>query len=254
MDSILEDSVDENSLDDNLDDTISEMFTDEHALDYSSPPLWDDYDDDLFDHESDNDNVYDDPFDFKEELTISPNVEVSFFKLLCATDEIEDMTFDVYALPCYGLVLFVTALFIHALCYLLNDYDDVGKLKAKGYIGVFVGYSKGSIAFRVCNKRTRKIHESVNVNFDEISKMASKQFNLFNNFYDEYFDNSKIMKSSTTNITTSNEEISQSEEEVFHKVSESFPEESSSSSLNDDVQQSSVEVVTPSTKYSVGNK
>ncbi|GKB15338.1 hypothetical protein Tco_0849261 [Tanacetum coccineum] len=32
MDSILEDSVDENSLDDNLDDTISEMFTDEHAL------------------------------------------------------------------------------------------------------------------------------------------------------------------------------------------------------------------------------
>ncbi|GKC32637.1 hypothetical protein Tco_1039931 [Tanacetum coccineum] len=37
-------------------------------------------------------------------LTISPNVEVSFFKLLCTTDDIEDMTFDVYALPCYGLV------------------------------------------------------------------------------------------------------------------------------------------------------
>ncbi|GKF04590.1 hypothetical protein Tco_0035258, partial [Tanacetum coccineum] len=36
MDSILEDSVDENSLDDNLDDTISEMFTDEHSLDYLS--------------------------------------------------------------------------------------------------------------------------------------------------------------------------------------------------------------------------
>ncbi|GJV74849.1 reverse transcriptase domain-containing protein [Tanacetum coccineum] len=52
MDSILEDLVDENSLDDNLDDTISEMFTNEHALDYSSLPLWDDYDD---------------PFDFKEE-------------------------------------------------------------------------------------------------------------------------------------------------------------------------------------------
>ncbi|GKD25450.1 hypothetical protein Tco_1231664 [Tanacetum coccineum] len=63
MDSILEDSVDENSLDDN----ISEMFTDEHALDYSSSPLWDDYYDNLFDHEFDNDNVYDDPFDFREE-------------------------------------------------------------------------------------------------------------------------------------------------------------------------------------------
>ncbi|GJZ40790.1 ribonuclease H-like domain-containing protein [Tanacetum coccineum] len=51
----------------------------------------------------------------KLKLTISPNVEVSFFKLLCTTDDIEDMTFDVYALPCYGLVLFVMALFIHAL-------------------------------------------------------------------------------------------------------------------------------------------
>ncbi|GJV61207.1 reverse transcriptase domain-containing protein [Tanacetum coccineum] len=63
MDSILEDSIDENS----LDDTISEMFTDEHALDYSSPPLCDDYDDNLFDLETINDDTYDDPFDFKEE-------------------------------------------------------------------------------------------------------------------------------------------------------------------------------------------
>ncbi|GJR03785.1 hypothetical protein Tco_0526769 [Tanacetum coccineum] len=67
MDSILEDSVEEISLDDNLDDTISEMFTDEHALDYSSRPFWDDYDDDLFDHKTVNDDTYNDPFDFKEE-------------------------------------------------------------------------------------------------------------------------------------------------------------------------------------------
>ncbi|GKD61011.1 hypothetical protein Tco_1298520, partial [Tanacetum coccineum] len=65
MDSILEDSVD--SPFDNLVDTIPEMFTDEHALDYSSPPLWDDYDDELFDFETVNDDTYDDPFDFKEE-------------------------------------------------------------------------------------------------------------------------------------------------------------------------------------------
>ncbi|GKF92411.1 hypothetical protein Tco_0279130 [Tanacetum coccineum] len=56
-----------NSPGDNLVDTISELFTDEHAIDYSSPPLWDDYDDELFDLESVNDNTYDDPFDFKEE-------------------------------------------------------------------------------------------------------------------------------------------------------------------------------------------
>ncbi|GKD91345.1 hypothetical protein Tco_1366852 [Tanacetum coccineum] len=70
MDSILEDSVDEGNLanpNNDLDDTISEMFTDEHALDYSSPPLWDDYDDELLDLETVNDNTYDDPFDFMEE-------------------------------------------------------------------------------------------------------------------------------------------------------------------------------------------
>ncbi|GJZ93969.1 hypothetical protein Tco_0666172 [Tanacetum coccineum] len=37
------------------------------ALDYSSPPLWDDYDDELFDLETVNDDTYDDPFDSKEE-------------------------------------------------------------------------------------------------------------------------------------------------------------------------------------------
>ncbi|GKD84666.1 hypothetical protein Tco_1355820 [Tanacetum coccineum] len=63
MDSILEDSVD--SPDDNLVDTIPEMFTDEH--DCSSPPLWDDYDDELFDLETVNDDTYDDPFYSKEE-------------------------------------------------------------------------------------------------------------------------------------------------------------------------------------------
>nr|GFB94179.1 retrovirus-related Pol polyprotein from transposon TNT 1-94 [Tanacetum cinerariifolium] len=148
-------------------------------------------------------------------------------------------------------------------CYLLNDYEDVGKLKVKGDIRVFVRYSKKSAAFRIYNKRTRKIHESVDVNFDDISEMASKQFSLepglsnlnktrkslnlsvsqvsetskkyledlFQKFYDEYFDASKIMKSSTMNVETFNVKIPPHEEEVFHESSESFQEESSSSLL-----------------------
>nr|GEY13480.1 reverse transcriptase domain-containing protein [Tanacetum cinerariifolium] len=76
MDSILEDSVDEGNLADprnNLVDTILEMFTDEHTLDYSSPPS---YDDDLVELESDNDDVYDDPFDSKED-----KIKVIFFEV-----------------------------------------------------------------------------------------------------------------------------------------------------------------------------
>nr|GEW78771.1 reverse transcriptase domain-containing protein [Tanacetum cinerariifolium] len=66
MDYILEDSVDEENHaepNDNLFDTMPEMFTDEHTLDYSSPPLYDEYDDDLFELESNNDDAYNDPFD-----------------------------------------------------------------------------------------------------------------------------------------------------------------------------------------------
>nr|GEW02959.1 hypothetical protein [Tanacetum cinerariifolium] len=54
------------------------------------------------------------------------------------------------------------------------------------------------------------------------------------------------MKSSTINVETYNVEIPSHEEEVFHESSESFQEESYSSSLNDDVQQRSEEVGVPS--------
>nr|GEW26247.1 hypothetical protein [Tanacetum cinerariifolium] len=70
VDSILEDSIDEGNLadpNDNLVDTIPEMFTDEHSLDYSSPPLYDDFDDDLVEFESDSYDASDDPFNFKED-------------------------------------------------------------------------------------------------------------------------------------------------------------------------------------------
>nr|GFA24261.1 retrovirus-related Pol polyprotein from transposon TNT 1-94 [Tanacetum cinerariifolium] len=55
------------------------------------------------------------------------------------------------------------------------------------------------------------------------------------------------MKSSTTNVETSNVKIPSYEEEVFHESSELFQEESSSSSLNDDVQQRPKEVILPKT-------
>nr|GEY25718.1 hypothetical protein [Tanacetum cinerariifolium] len=55
------------------------------------------------------------------------------------------------------------------------------------------------------------------------------------------------MKSSTTNVESSNVEVPSHEEEVFHESFESFQEESSSSSLNDDVQQSPEQVILPQT-------
>ncbi|GKC49449.1 retrovirus-related pol polyprotein from transposon TNT 1-94, partial [Tanacetum coccineum] len=75
--------------------------------------------------------------------------------------------------------------FLHvfgALCYPKNDREDIGKLGAKGDIGFFIGYSTNSCAYRVYNRRTKKIIKTMNVTFDEISVMAFEQRTM----YDEY--------------------------------------------------------------------
>ncbi|GJY49427.1 retrovirus-related pol polyprotein from transposon TNT 1-94 [Tanacetum coccineum] len=71
--------------------------------------------------------------------------------------------------------------FLHvfgALCYPKNDREDIGKLGAKGDIGFFIGYSVNSYAYRVYNRRTKKIMETMNVTFDELLAMAFEQSSL----------------------------------------------------------------------------
>ncbi|GKB25192.1 integrase, catalytic region, zinc finger, CCHC-type containing protein [Tanacetum coccineum] len=63
-----------------------------------------------------------------------------------------------------------------ALCYPTNDNDNLGKLDAKADIGIFVGYAPTKKAFRIYNKKTQKIIETVHVTFNEVTSMASKQF------------------------------------------------------------------------------
>nr|GEY27062.1 hypothetical protein [Tanacetum cinerariifolium] len=66
----LKDSIDQKNLANLADifvDSMPEMFTDEHALDYSSHPIFDEYDDDFLEVGSDTENIYDDPFDSKGE-------------------------------------------------------------------------------------------------------------------------------------------------------------------------------------------
>nr|GEX96487.1 hypothetical protein [Tanacetum cinerariifolium]GEY01193.1 hypothetical protein [Tanacetum cinerariifolium] len=68
--------------------------------------------------------------------------------------------------------------FLHvfgALCYPKNDREDIGKLGAKGDIGFFIGYSADSCTYRIYNRRTKKIMETMNVSFDELSAMAFEQ-------------------------------------------------------------------------------
>nr|GEX30311.1 retrovirus-related Pol polyprotein from transposon TNT 1-94 [Tanacetum cinerariifolium] len=54
-----------------------------------------------------------------------------------------------------------------------TDSENLDKMKEKSDECIFIGYSTQSRAYRVFNKRTRVIMESIHVNFDELPHMAS---------------------------------------------------------------------------------
>nr|GEU53639.1 hypothetical protein [Tanacetum cinerariifolium] len=60
-----------------------------------------------------------------------------------------------------------------SLCYIVRDGENLDKMKEKDDACIFVGYSTQSRAYRVFNKRTRVIVETIHVNFDELPQMAS---------------------------------------------------------------------------------
>nr|GEZ58418.1 retrovirus-related Pol polyprotein from transposon TNT 1-94 [Tanacetum cinerariifolium] len=53
--------------------------------------------------------------------------------------------------------------------------ENLGKLQAKADIGIFIGYAPTKKAFRIYNNRTRRIVETIHVDFDELTAMASER-------------------------------------------------------------------------------
>nr|GFC62607.1 hypothetical protein [Tanacetum cinerariifolium] len=49
------------------------------------------------------------------------------------------------------------------------------KLQPKADIGLFIGYAPTKKAFRIYNRRTRRIVKTIHVDFDELTAMASEQ-------------------------------------------------------------------------------
>nr|GEW59755.1 hypothetical protein [Tanacetum cinerariifolium] len=80
----------------NLVDTIPEMFTDEHTLDYSSPPLYDDFDDDLIEPKSNTDDAYGDPFDSKEDKIKESKLLIDELDLPRSSDFFPSPEYDLF--------------------------------------------------------------------------------------------------------------------------------------------------------------
>nr|GFA03786.1 retrovirus-related Pol polyprotein from transposon TNT 1-94 [Tanacetum cinerariifolium] len=53
--------------------------------------------------------------------------------------------------------------------------ENISKLQPKADIGIFIGYAPTKKAFRIYNRRTRRIVETIHVDFDELTAMASEQ-------------------------------------------------------------------------------
>ncbi|GKB80406.1 retrovirus-related pol polyprotein from transposon TNT 1-94 [Tanacetum coccineum] len=60
-----------------------------------------------------------------------------------------------------------------ALCYPTNDSEDLGKLKAKADIGIFVGYASNKKGYRIYNKRTKRMMKTIHVQFDELNEQMA---------------------------------------------------------------------------------
>nr|GEU36867.1 integrase, catalytic region, zinc finger, CCHC-type, peptidase aspartic, catalytic [Tanacetum cinerariifolium] len=65
-----------------------------------------------------------------------------------------------------------------ALCHLTNKSENLGKLQPKADIGICIGYAPTKKSFRIYNKHTRRIVETIHVEFDELTAMASEQSSL----------------------------------------------------------------------------
>nr|GEU30792.1 hypothetical protein [Tanacetum cinerariifolium] len=60
-----------------------------------------------------------------------------------------------------------------ALCYPTSDNEDLGKLQPIADIGIFVRYAPSRKGYRIYNKRTRRIMETIHVQFDELTEQMA---------------------------------------------------------------------------------
>ncbi|GJZ47885.1 putative ribonuclease H-like domain-containing protein [Tanacetum coccineum] len=101
---------------------------------------------------------------------------------------------------------------------IFNTLDNLGKFDAKGDEGYFVGYSLSSKAFRVFNKRTKKVEENLHVDFLEnkpIEKGAGPNwlFNIDTLTKSMNYVPVVVAGTSSTNISSKKEDANQAVKE-----------------------------------------
>ncbi|GJV26387.1 retrovirus-related pol polyprotein from transposon TNT 1-94 [Tanacetum coccineum] len=146
-----------------------------------------------------------------------------------------------------------------ALCYPTNDSENLGKFQAKADIGIFVGYAPSRKGYRIYNKRTRRLMETIHVTFDEMDQtmapvrissgpvpviMTSGQLNsglaptdkelemLFQPMFDEHFEQSRVDEP-VPSATEVNAQVVPSSTSLSTTIAQDAPSTSASSSTSD---------------------
>ncbi|GKE99617.1 retrovirus-related pol polyprotein from transposon TNT 1-94, partial [Tanacetum coccineum] len=130
-----------------------------------------------------------------------------------------------------------------SLCYPTNDHGDLRKMKPKADIGIFVGYSESSRGFRIYNRQTKKIMETIHFKFDELTAMASECNNLeprmnFTNFNDSSEDSQSVPSKSDLNNL-----FGHMYEEYYPTSSNEVSDNSAANTLDNDHTSSSSSIV-----------
>ncbi|GJV28556.1 retrovirus-related pol polyprotein from transposon TNT 1-94 [Tanacetum coccineum] len=136
-----------------------------------------------------------------------------------------------------------------ALCYPTNDSEDLGKFQAKADIGIFVGYAPSRKGYRIYNKRTRRLMETIHVTFDEMhQKMAPVRMSsgpesglaptdkelemLFQPMFDEYLEQSRVNEP-VPSATEVNAQVVPPGTSLSTTIAQDAPSTSASSSTSD---------------------
>ncbi|GJW52904.1 retrovirus-related pol polyprotein from transposon TNT 1-94 [Tanacetum coccineum] len=121
-----------------------------------------------------------------------------------------------------------------SLCYPTNDHDDLGKMKPKADIGIFIGYSESSRGFRIYNRRTKKIMETIHVKFDELTAMASECNNSEPGLNSTSFNGSSADVSSVPSRKDLDNLFGPLYKEYFEMTSQEVPTNSAAQILEND--------------------
>ncbi|GJX73849.1 retrovirus-related pol polyprotein from transposon TNT 1-94 [Tanacetum coccineum] len=137
--------------------------------------------------------------------------------------------------------------------------EDLGKFQAKADIGIFVGYAPSRKGYRIYNKRTRRLMETIHVTFDEMHQtMAPVRMSsgpepiimtpgqlksglaptdkelemLFQPMFDEYFEQSRVNEP-VPSATAVNAQVVPPGTSLSTTIAQDAPSTSASSSTSD---------------------